>query len=193
MVLPPDTGVPSTPSSTYAGAASGGNTSGFQAASVAQRQALRAAKSATDANSGTLLVGNATSFGLERPFLDWRVFKTADESSPPDSTTSGSFVALFTASSEPQHPKIRVKFKAVAGVGTTGEVRLRDRATGQVIAGPTVIGSGATVTATLEGSLVAPTLSGAGAPMLVDIEARRTGGVNTIALFIYHALGKGEA
>lgn len=193
MALPPDTGAPSTPTSTYSGAATGSNVSGFQSASVIQRQTIRTVKSATDAGSGTSLVGNAASFGLERPYLDWRVFRTADETTPPESTTSGTFVNLFTASAEPQHPKIRVRFKCVAGAATTGEVRLVDRATGQVIAGPTVIGSGATVIANLEGSLVGPTLSGAGAPMLVDVQARRTGGANTIALHVYHAIGKGEA
>lgn len=192
MALPPDSGAPSTPSSTYASAATG-NTSGFQSASVQQRQTIRAQTTAADASSGTSLLGNASSFGLERPFLDWRVFKTADETTPPDATTSGTFVALFTASAEPQHPKIRVRVKAVGGAGTSGEVRLRDRVTGQVIAGPLVVGSGATVTADLEGALVNPTLAGAGAPMLVDVEVRRTGGVNTVALHVYHALGKGEA
>lgn len=192
MALPPDSGSPSTPSSTYAGAASGGNTSGFQAASVTQRQTLRSITSATDAGTGTSLIGNSTSFGLERPYLDWRVFKTADETTPPDSTTSATFVSLFTASAEPQHPKIRVRFKAVAGATTTGEVRLVDRTTGVVIAGPTVIGSGATVIANLEGSLVAPSLAGAGAPMLVDVQVRRTSGANTVALHVYHAIGKGD-
>lgn len=184
-------GAPSTPSVTYADNATGGTGGGTRSSSVQKRQTSRTQKVVAD-TSGTQLIGaDAAGFGLNRPYLMWRSYRTVEETTPADSTTSGSFVALVTLASEPQHPKIRVRVRVITGAGTSGEVRLRDRATGQVIAGPLVVGTATTVEATLEGSLINPTLSGAGAPMKVDVEARTTAGANSIAVLVLYALGKG--
>lgn len=186
-------GSPSTPSVIYSSSASGSGGAGVtgRSGAVAKRKAARTQKALKD-TSGEVVVGaDEGGFGLSRPYLDWRVFRAADETSPPESTSSATFVALFTAMSEPQHPNIRVRVKAVTGAGTSGEVRLRDRATGTVIAGPLVVGIAATVEDQLEGALINPTLTGSGAPMKVDVEARRTAGANTISVLVLYALGKG--
>lgn len=181
-------GSPSTPSVTYSDSISG---TGGRLSSVQSRQTARTQKVVQD-TSGTQLVGaDAAGFGLDRPYLDWRAYRTVEETTPADSTSSGSFVALVTLASEPQHPKIRVRFKAITGASTSGEVRLRDRATGTVIAGPFVVGSGVSIEGQLEGALISPTLSGSGAPMKVDVEARVTDGASTIAVLVLYALGKG--
>lgn len=183
---------PSTPSVLYATTASrtGGVTSS-RAESARNRKQARKQKKVQDTSGTALVQADAAGFGLDRPYLDWRVYRTTEETTPTESTSSGSFVSLFVAATEPQHPKIRVRFRATTGAGTSGEVRLRDRATGQVVAGPFSVGTATTVEGQLEGALVAPTLSGAGAPMRVDVEARITSGANTIAVLVIYAIGKG--
>lgn len=182
-------GSPSTPSVTYASTVTGTTTA--RSESLATRQASRTQRAVQD-TSGTVVVGaDAAGFGLDRPYIPWNVYPTAEETTPSRSTSSGSFVSLLTCAIEPQHPKIRVRCKAITGAGTSGEVRLRDRATGTVVAGPQSIGIATSLEFQLEGALIAPTLAGAGAPMRVDVEARTTAGANTIAVLVLYALGKG--
>jgi hypothetical protein len=162
------------------------------AAKVTQQTATRTAASQVKDTSGTTLVANdASGFGLKRPYLDWNVYKTAEEAAPTATTSSGTFVSLLTLSSEPQHPRLRVRVRAVTGAATSGQVQLVDRATGQVIAGPLVVGLNTAVEANLEGALVTPSLSGAGAPMRVDVQAKITAGASTIGVLVMHAIGVG--
>lgn len=175
---------------TRASSGGGSNRSG----SVSKRKDRKAQTSKTkDVGSGTGLVTNDKTFGLDRPYLAWNTYPTAEETTPAVSTTSGSFVSLLTCAVEPQHPRIRVRVLGKTGAATTGEVRLVDRATGTVLAGPLVVGSAATVEGNLDGVLVAPTLSGAGAPMKVDVQARTTGGASSIGVLIIYAVGIGSA
>lgn len=182
-------GSPSTPSVIYSASASG-SSSGNRTSSLAARKTARQQKALQDASGSVIIGADDGGFGLKRPYLDWRVYRTADETTPPEVTTSGSFVSLFTCASEPQHPKIRVRYKVVNGAGTSSEIRLVDRTSGTVVAGPDVIGSAVTQEGQLEGSLVAPTLSGSGAPMKVDVQARRTGGANNVTVMVIYAMGK---
>lgn len=196
MAVDPGSGegtAPSTPSVVYATTASptSGTSTSSRVQSVTTRRTARVQKAVQDTSGTALVQADQGGFGLDRPYLHWRVYPTAQESTPAESTSSASFVALLTLASEPQHPRIRVRFRASTGAATTGEVRLRDRATGQVIAGPFAVGAATTVEGQLEGALVAPTLSGAGAPMKVDVEARVTSGASTIGLLILYAIGKG--
>jgi len=185
-------GTPAVPLYTYAtspvGAPSG---VGTRTAARQARVALQNASAVAD-GSGTVLSANDSSgFGLNRPYLGWHAYQTAQETTPPASTVSGTFEALWTLSAEPQHPKLRARVRVVNGAATSGEVRLVDRVTGTVLSSILVVGSGATVEADLEGALIAPVLAGAGAPMRVDVQARRTGGANSVAVLLMHALGKG--
>lgn len=125
---------------------------------------------------------------LNRPYLGWHHYPTAEETTPPQSTGLGTFVALRTLASEPQHPGLRVRVRAVTGAGTAGEVRLVDRITGTVIAGPLIVGTATTVEANLEGTLVNPVLEVA---MKVDVEARITAGASTIAVLVVYVIGIG--
>lgn len=191
------TGAPPLPQVTYASRITSSGTvqvssgTGSRAAARVKRTQQQAAKSATDQSGTNLNANDASGFGLNRPFHLWNVYPTTSEAAPPVSTTSGSFASLHTISSEPQHPKLRVRVRVVNGAGTSAEVRLIDRASGAAISSTLVVGSAATVESDLDGTLVSPTLSGSGAPMRVDVQARRTGGANTVAVLVMHAFGKG--
>lgn len=203
MAYDPAGGGPvSNPSVSYATTAGGGGAKqqavksggGNRTGSVSNRKNRKAQTSKVkDAGSGTGLITNDKTFGLDRPYLAWNTYPTAEESAPTVTTTSGSFVSLLTCAIEPQHPRIRVRVSATTGAATTGEVRLVDRATGTVLAGPLLVGAAATVEGNLDGVLIAPTLSGAGAPMKVDVQARRTAGANTIGVVVIYAVGIGSA
>lgn len=173
------------------GGGTGGRATGNRSSSRVRRQQKQQQAKVKDQSGTNLVANDASGFGLKRPYLAWNVYPTAEETAPARSTTSATFVALLTAAIEPQHPRIRVRVRAVTGAATSGEVRLRDRVTGQVIAGPLVVGTATTVESNLEGALVAPSLSGAGAPMKVDVEARTTAGASTIAVLVVYAIGVG--
>jgi hypothetical protein len=168
---------------------SGGSTN--RAAAVNRRSAKKKQTKVKDSSGTNLITNDASGFGLKRPYLAWNSYPTAQETTPAASTGSGTFTALLTCAVEPQHPRIRVRVRAVTGAATSGEVRLLDRATGQVIAGPLVVGLATAVESSLDGTLVAPSLSGAGAPMKVDVQARITAGASTIGVLIIYVVGIG--
>jgi hypothetical protein len=206
MAYSPENGsVPKNPSISYAPGAtgqarqqasssgsssSGGSTN--RAGSVKRRQQLNQQTKARDKATGQPLIQQDASFGLTRPYIPWNVYPFAQEAAPPVTTASGSFVSLMTCAIEPQHPRIRVRARVVMGASTAGELRLVDRATGTVINGPLIIGSGVTVETNLDGTLIAPTLSGAGAPMKVDVQGRVTSGGSNLALLVVYAVGIGS-
>ena len=171
-----------------------GSGTGSRTAARTARVAAQDATAIADA-SGTVLAGNdELGFGLDRPYLGLNIYATAEETTPTKTTVNGTFENLWTVSAEPQHPKWRVRVRVVNGAGTAGEVRLVDRATGTVISSILVVGSAATVEQDIDGTLFNPVLKssgGVGVPMKVDVQARRTGGANTVAVLVLHVLGKG--
>ena len=194
MVATPTNGgqYPSAPLYSYATSVSGASTgAGTTYQARQERTVYQTQVAVKDASGTSLSSSDASGFGLDRPYLAWNAYPTSSEAAPPQSTTSGSFANLWTVSAEPQHPKVRVRVRVVNGAGTSGEVRLVDRATGQVISTVLVVGSAATVEADLDGTLVAPSLFGGGAPMRVDVQARRTAGANSVAVLVMHVVGKG--
>lgn len=210
MAFSPELGnTPSNPGISYAPGASasarsqptrssgnggGGGGSRNRAQSVTRRQAKNTQTKPRDKASAQALVSQDVSFGLVRPYLAWNVYDSVEETAPTKTTSSGTFVRMFTCAIEPQHARIRVRVKVVMGSATSGEVRLVDRATGTVIVtGPLVVGLAATAEENLDGTLIAPTLTGAGAPMKVDVEARITAGVSTLGLLVVYAIGIGSA
>ncbi len=194
--------LPSSPAISFASSAqvarstTSGGSSRTRSTARSRRAAKRNQKSVRDQSGTNLVTNDASGFGLNRPYLPWNVYatnlETAPGAAPVTSTTSGAFVALLTCATEPQHPRIRVRIRAVTGAGTAGEVRLRDRATGQVLGAILVVGTAATVETNLDRTLVAPALTGTGAPMKVDVEARITAGANTIAVLVVYAIGIGS-
>jgi hypothetical protein len=158
---------------------------------------VRQQKVVRGSDAVALVTNDSSGFGLQRPYIPWFTYATNLETNPAAaavvSTTSGSFVQLLTCAIEPQHPRIRVRVRVVTGAGTSGEVRLRDRLTGQVLVGTgvLVVGVASTVESNLDGTLVAPILTGAGAAMKVDVEARTTAGANSIAVLVVYAIGIG--
>lgn len=176
------------------GRASSGSTN--RVSSVVRRAAKKQQTAVKDTSGTVLLANDATGFGLKRPYLLWHVYssnlETSPAASPTTSTTSGTFVNVLTVANEPQHPLLRVRVLAVTGAATSGEVRLVDRTSGTVLAGPLVVGIAASVEANLDATLVAPTLSGAGAPYKVDVQARITAGANPIGVLVVYAIGIGS-
>lgn len=179
-------------------ASSGGTSrsSTNRAGSVAKRQQKITATKPRDQASGQALIAQDESFGLARPYIPWNVYAANLETTPAGpavmDTTSGSFVNLLTCASEPQHARLRVRVLAKTGAATTGEVRLVDRATATVLAGPLVVGAASTVESNLDGTLISPTLTGSGAPMKVDVQARTTGGGSNIGVLVVYAVGIGS-
>lgn len=198
MSFQPETGAPYTPAVIYGGsvAKSTGSTSArTRTNSVKKRATQKQQTKVKDASGTNLIVNDATGFGLKRPYLLWNSYAKNLEANPAatpiTSTTSVTMVSLITCASEPQHPLIRVRLIAVTGAGTTGEVRLVDRTSGTVISGLQVIGAASSLEFNLDGTLISPTLSGAGAPYKVDVQARTTGGANSIAVLVVYAVGIG--
>lgn len=187
-------GGPSGPSKSGGGGGGGGATN--RKNSINRRQDRKKNKT-RDVGSGAALITNDKVFGLDRPYLGWNVYAFNNEAAPGDapaySTTSATFVPLAVCANEPQHPRLRVRVRAVTGAATTGEFRLIDRATGTVLAGPVAVGAASAVEQNLDGVLVGPVLSGAGAPMKVDVEARVTAGAASIGVLVVYALGIGSA
>jgi hypothetical protein len=177
------------------GSGGGGGGSRNRSDSVKRRQTKNTQTKPRDQSSGQALVQQDVSFGLVRPYIPWNVYDAADEVNPSKTTTSATFVSLFTCAIEPQHARIRVRYRVVMGVATAGEIRLVDRATGNVLSGggPIAIPLASTVEDNMDGVLVAPTLTGAGAPMKVDVQGRTTAGANTLGLLVVYAVGIGSA
>jgi hypothetical protein len=137
-------------------------------------------------NNVVLSNDGASGQGLARPYIGWQVNRTSDIASPPVSTSSGTFVSLWTLVGEKQHPKIRTVVLVLTPGGTTGEVQLRDPATATIIDGPDTVGSGTFAYFLLEGSIPG-TFSNL---KTLDVEARVTGGAGAISLFPIYAVGK---
>jgi len=195
MAYAPDGGggAPKLPKVTFStSVTSSGGGGGAQSSEARRnkRKTVRAAKKVRGSDGENLVANDASGFGLTRPYLGWNTYPTSQET-PVLTTTSGTFVALATVAGEPQHPKIRVRVRAVTGAATSGEVRLVDRLTGTVVAGPLAVGLATTVESNLDGPLVAPVLAGAGAAMKIDVEVRRTAGASTIGVLVLYAIGIG--
>lgn len=162
-----------------------------RAASVQRRAQKNAETKPRDQASAQPLIEQAASFGLKRPYIPWNAYPTATEAAPADTTASATFVSLVTVAAEPQHPQVRVRVIIVNTSTAQSEVRLLDRATGTVLAGPVSTGAGLSQEAALTGTLINPTLTGAGAPMKVDVQARVTAGAGNVAVTVVYALGLG--
>jgi hypothetical protein len=169
----------------------GGRSTTNRAGSVARRQRKIETTKPRDQTTGTALVSQAASFGLDRPYIPWNVYPTAEETTPATLTASATFVSLLTCCIEPQHPKIRVRVRVVMGAATAGEVRLVDRATGTVMFGPVAVPAAGVVETNLDASLISPSLSGAGAPYKVDVQGRVTSGGASLGLLVLYAVGTG--
>lgn len=188
-------GTPTVPTYTYATTSTAPPPSGTGTRTEARaaRVTYQNETAVADASGTVLITNDELGFGLDRPYLGWQTYPTSEET-PTLTTSSGTFASLVTLSSEPQHPKLRVRVRVVNGAGTSSEVRLVDRATGTVISSILVVGSAVTLEDNMDGTLVNPILKsvgGVGAAMKVDVQARRTAGAGTVGLLVLHAVGKG--
>lgn len=124
--------------------------------------------------------------GLARPYLPIN-FELHSSTVPTVTTTSGTFVPLFTGRYLKQHPRAEVEVLANASTGaTSGEVQLYNVSTGLVIDGPRSIGLG------FYGSVIlgpATVDGGFLSTQEIEIQARRTAGAGTIGIRVLNAYG----
>lgn len=124
--------------------------------------------------------------GLARPYIPWGANKTVDLTTPPDITTSGTFVAVYTVQGILQHPALFVRLKVVADAGTTGEIRLQDTFFSSTLWSDT-IASGSSIKSgvgTLNG------LYSYGQMVGLEIQVRRTSGAGNIRTALVNTYGQ---
>lgn len=136
---------------------------------------IAARVSRRDASGNLVFAEDLGGKGLARPFLAWSV--TRD--SIAESTTSGTFVGLFTGASHRQHPKVKAYLTVTGGASTTGEVRLVHVASGEVIAGPTAIPAGSSASVVWTATLPAGSHEDW---TLLSVQARRASGANSVSV-----------
>lgn len=133
-------------------------------------------------------------FGLGRPYGTQSFVPTSTIGTPSQSTTSGSFVGLWTSYGFTMHPQIIVYYVIQNDVGTTSEVRLRDAFNSTPTTTPTAWGSGAyAISSVFYEHLSSSTPGDPFAGMLYqsDLEVRRTSGAGTVRVQVLTALGAG--
>lgn len=128
--------------------------------------------------------------GLARPHLNIN-FVEHSNTVPTVTTTSATFVPLFTGHYQKQHPRINVDVLARSSAGgTTGEVQLYDTNTGLML------GSPAAVTSSFYGVLTLGPfdVDGDYLEMIeIEVQARRTAGAGTIGVRVMCAYGEGTS
>lgn len=136
-------------------------------------------------SSGNPLMGDdiVSGQGLARPYLPYAAVPTRDIVTPPESTTSATFTALWTLLGRKQHPRLHCWLYATADAGTVGEFRIVDPQTGEAIAGPVTTGSAPYLD--LIGELPGAHMSS----LKLDVEARRTSGTGTVRVQVLYAYG----
>ena len=115
---------PSLPAYSYSSSASAPTIGASYASRTAARTArvtYQQAQAVADASGTNLVTNDSSGFGLNRPYIPWNVYLTSQEATPAVNTTSGTFVALWTLSAEPQHPSIRCRVLVNNGAGTSSE------------------------------------------------------------------------
>lgn len=126
--------------------------------------------------------------GLARPHIGIN-FSEHSNTVPAITTTSATFVPLFTGRYQKQHPQIQVDVLARSSNGTTpGEVQLYDVADGSALGTPT------TITAGFYGALTLGPFEVAGDFMEtieIEVQALRTSGAGTIGIRVMNAYGVG--
>lgn len=124
-------------------------------------------------------------FGISIPQMLYGLTKTADIATPPVTTTSGTFTALWTAHGIVQSPRIKIRFLIQNPGGTTSEVRLTDPTLGITLAGPQAYGSGFFNYDNIVGPLQFEGY--ADDRFKVDLEVRRASGAGTVATLAVYA------
>lgn len=131
-------------------------------------------------------------FGLGKPYGTYNLTQTSFFSTPSLSTTSATFVGLWSTYGFTMHPTIYIGYIIQNDVGTTSEVRLRDAANSNPTTAPVSWGSGAFSFATLSythQSSIAPGPPFAGMAFQTDLEVRRVSGGGTVRVQAIMATG----
>lgn len=131
-------------------------------------------------------------FGLGRPMSSYNFVATSTIATPSLTTTSGTFVGLWSAYGYTMHPSIFITYVIQNDVGTTSEVRLRDAFNSNPTTGAQSWGSGAFSFGTLFYTHQSPSTPGepfAGMIFQTDLEARRVSGAGNVRLQIIAATG----
>ncbi|GAA0719814.1 hypothetical protein Drose_06110 [Dactylosporangium roseum] len=138
--------------------------------------------------AGNLLLSDNTSGpGLATPWIPLQGVPTTWHASPQQSTTSPTFVALWTVTGIRQHPNVQAHLLVSSDVGVTGEIQVRDPVSDTVIAGPLAIADGATTHVTLTGPL--PGGVAHMAQFRADVEMRVASGAGSVGSSLIYAVG----
>lgn len=135
---------------------------------------------------GNILISDDSSAGqgLARPYIPWRAMPMSEVTTPPQSTTSSSFVALHRSHGVKQHPRIRVDMIIQADSGTTGEARLV-ASSGDVIGGVLSIPSAANTYGQIVGAIPGDHMQATH----FDVQARRVSGAGSVRVGIADVYG----
>jgi hypothetical protein len=125
--------------------------------------------------------------GLATPYITDPATPWSRVTTPPETTTSGTFVALWRLHRVKQHPRIRVQMVVKNGADTAGEIRLT--VAGNVVSLVLTPPAGTYAYMSLYG-----TIPGAHwADVHVDVEARRTAGTGSVGVEVVNVQGVGSA
>jgi hypothetical protein len=127
---------------------------------------------------------NLTNQGLARPYISVS-FQEHHGKVAAISTTSATFEGTHWTRYTKQHPQLQVRVLATSGAATTGEWQVWNNSTGTPIAGPFTIAAGFAGVQELVGPVIGDHMS----EHEIEIQARRTGGVNAIGIFFAGAYG----
>lgn len=86
--------------------------------------------------------------GVARPWLEYRTIRTAELTTPPDVTTSATFVSHYTTSGYRQHPKIQVEVATYATSSSTLEIEIYNPGTSTSLATSGTVSGGQIITIT---------------------------------------------
>lgn len=125
--------------------------------------------------------------GLSRPFISLRTYTIAEYNNPTITTTSATYVGLYQAYGVLQHNGAYARIKIVAGIGTTGNIRLQDTFFNYTIASAAIT-SGFNGELDLIGNLNG--LINYGDNFNFEIQVQRTAGAGTIGILPLMVYGR---
>lgn len=142
---------------------------------------------------GSFLFGDDidTGYGMAAPYIGFSNVRESDFTTPPITTTSGTFVTMFKACGIKQQPRIATTILLTNDAGTSCELQLRDYTTSTVISGPHSVGAGTSIKILVgdTSNLSAVHLGN----LIVELQARRTAGAGSVRIMPLHSYGTDEA
>ncbi len=124
-------------------------------------------------------------FGIATPYLQVAAMPYSEVLSPPQSTTSTTFVRLHRLHFQLQQPWLRTHLICQTDAATTGEVQLANAGIPLTVS-PTVLDAGISEYKTVDARIIDSQRSF----QYVDVEVRRTGGAGGVRVAVAFASGR---